>query len=42
LIEIVMRGKIQSGLGQAQYFLAREGYSRKFVEKLVSSPSPAP
>ena len=35
-----MRGKILSGLGQAQYFLTREGYSRQFVEKLGFIPFP--
>jgi len=35
-----MRGKILSGLGQAQYFLTREGYSRQFVEKLGFVPFP--
>jgi hypothetical protein len=30
----IMRGKILSGLGQAQYFLSREGYSRQFQERL--------
>jgi len=40
LIDDVMRGKILSGLGQAQYFLTREGYSRQFVEKLGFIPFP--
>ncbi|MDD2755372.1 MAG: DUF120 domain-containing protein [Methanothrix sp.] len=35
-----MRGKIRSGLGQSQYFLTREGYSRQFVEKLGFIPFP--
>jgi riboflavin kinase len=35
-----MRGKILSGLGQAQYFLTREGYTRQFVEKLGFIPFP--
>jgi riboflavin kinase len=35
-----MHGKILSGLGQAQYFLTREGYSRQFVEKLGFTPFP--
>ncbi len=35
-----MRGKISSGLGQAQYFLTREGYSRQFVEKIGFVPFP--
>ncbi len=35
-----MRGKILSGLGQAQYFLAREGYSRQFQERLGFVPFP--
>jgi riboflavin kinase, archaea type len=33
-----MRGKISSGLGQAQYFLTREGYSRQFSKKLGFVP----
>jgi riboflavin kinase, archaea type len=37
---IFMRGKILSGLGQAQYFLTREGYSRQFTEKLGFVPFP--
>jgi riboflavin kinase len=35
-----MRGKILSGLGQAQYFLTREGYSRQFLESLGFVPFP--
>jgi riboflavin kinase, archaea type len=35
-----MRGKILSGLGQAQYFLTREGYSRQFAKKLGFVPYP--
>jgi riboflavin kinase, archaea type len=35
-----MHGKIVSGLGQAQYFLTREGYSRQFVERLGYLPFP--
>lgn len=35
-----MCGKILSGLGQAQYFLTREGYSRQFMEKLGFVPFP--
>jgi len=35
-----MRGKILSGLGQAQYFLTREGYSRQFLELLGFVPFP--
>ena len=35
-----MRGKILSGLGQAQYFLTREGYSRQFAAKLGFVPFP--
>ncbi len=35
-----MRGKISSGLGQAQYFLTREGYSRQFAKKLGFLPFP--
>jgi riboflavin kinase len=35
-----MRGKIASGMGQGQYFLTREGYSRQFVLKLGFLPFP--
>ncbi|OPY50016.1 MAG: Riboflavin kinase [Methanosaeta sp. PtaU1.Bin112] len=35
-----MHGKILSGLGQAQYFLTREGYSRQFAAKLGFVPFP--
>ncbi|MDD2755376.1 MAG: CTP-dependent riboflavin kinase [Methanothrix sp.] len=35
-----MHGKILSGLGQAQYFLTREGYSRQFLERLGFVPFP--
>ena len=35
-----MRGKILSGLGQGQYFISREGYSRQFVKKLGFVPFP--
>jgi len=35
-----MRGKIASGLGQAQYFISREGYSRQFLEHLGFVPFP--
>lgn len=35
-----MRGKILSGLGQAQYFLTREGYSRQFQACLGFVPFP--
>jgi riboflavin kinase len=35
-----MRGKIASGLGQGQYFISREGYSRQFVEHLGFVPFP--
>ena len=35
-----MRGKIASGLGQAQYFISREGYSRQFLERLGFVPFP--
>jgi len=35
-----MHGKILSGLGQAQYFLTREGYSRQFAKKLGFVPFP--
>jgi riboflavin kinase, archaea type len=35
-----MRGKVSSGLGQAQYFLSREGYCRQFAQKLGFVPFP--
>ncbi|MDD4162056.1 MAG: CTP-dependent riboflavin kinase [Methanothrix sp.] len=35
-----MRGKIASGLGQAQYFLTREGYSRQLLQHLGFVPFP--
>jgi riboflavin kinase len=35
-----MRGKVSSGLGQAQYFLSREGYLRQFKERLGFVPFP--
>jgi riboflavin kinase len=35
-----MRGKIASGLGQGQYFISREGYSRQFLEHLGFVPFP--
>ncbi|MDD1750061.1 MAG: CTP-dependent riboflavin kinase [Methanothrix sp.] len=35
-----MRGKIASGLGQAQYFLTHEGYSRQFLQHLGFVPFP--
>jgi CTP-dependent riboflavin kinase len=35
-----MRGIILSGLGQAQYFLTREGYSRQILERLSFVPFP--
>jgi len=35
-----MRGKILSGLGQGQYFLTCEGYSRQFLERLGFVPFP--
>jgi riboflavin kinase, archaea type len=35
-----MRGKVSSGLGQAQYFLSREGYCSQFLEQLGFIPFP--
>lgn len=35
-----MRGKITSGLGQAQHFLSREGYCRQFEARLGYVPFP--
>lgn len=35
-----MLGKVSSGLGQAQYFLSREGYRRQFKELLGFVPFP--
>jgi len=35
-----MRGKISSGLGQGQYFISKEGYSRQFLQHLGFVPFP--
>ncbi len=35
-----MRGKIAAGLGQGQYFISREGYSRQFLQHLGFVPFP--
>jgi riboflavin kinase, archaea type len=35
-----MHGKISSGLGQGQYFISREGYSRQFLQHLGFVPFP--
>lgn len=35
-----MLGKITSGIGQAGYFLSREGYRRQFLEELGFLPFP--
>lgn len=35
-----MRGKVLSGLGQAQHFLSREGYCRQFEDGLGFVPFP--
>jgi riboflavin kinase, archaea type len=35
-----MRGRISSGLGQGQYFISREGYSRQFLQHLGFVPFP--
>ena len=35
-----MLGKIASGLGQGQYFITREGYSRQFLQHLGFVPFP--
>jgi riboflavin kinase len=35
-----MRGKITSGIGQAQHFLSREGYSSQFESRLGYVPFP--
>ena len=40
MIDDVMRGKIASGLGQGQYFISREGYSRQFLQHLGFVPFP--
>ena len=39
-ISRIMRGKVSSGFGQAQYFLSREGYCSQFLEKLGFVPFP--
>ena len=36
----IMRGKVSSGSGQAQYFLSREGYCSQFLEQLGFIPFP--
>ena len=36
----VMLGKIASGLGQGQFFISREGYSRQFLQHLGFVPFP--
>jgi riboflavin kinase len=35
-----MRGIITAGLGQGQYFISREGYSRQFLDHLGFVPFP--
>ena len=35
-----MHGKISAGLGQGQYFISREGYSRQFLQHLGFVPFP--
>ncbi len=35
-----MLGKISAGLGQGQYFISREGYSRQFLQHLGFVPFP--
>jgi riboflavin kinase, archaea type len=35
-----MRGKISAGLGQGQYFISRDGYSRQFLHHLGFVPFP--
>lgn len=35
-----MRGKIVAGLGQGQYFISREGYTRQFLHHLGFVPFP--
>jgi riboflavin kinase len=35
-----MRGKVSAGLGQGQYFISREGYSRQFLHHLGFVPFP--
>ena len=36
----IMRGKVSSGSGQAQYFLSREGYRSQFLKQLGFIPFP--
>jgi riboflavin kinase len=36
----IMRGKVLAGLGQGQYFISREGYSRQFLHHLGFVPFP--
>jgi riboflavin kinase, archaea type len=35
-----MRGKILAGLGQGQYYISRDGYSRQFLQHLGFVPFP--
>jgi riboflavin kinase, archaea type len=35
-----MRGKISAGLGQGQFYISREGYSRQFLHHLGFVPFP--
>ena len=36
----IMQGKITAGLGQAVFFLSREGYRRQFLEHVGFVPFP--
>lgn len=35
-----IRGRVAAGLGEGQYYISREGYSRQFSEKLGFDPAP--
>ena len=37
---VIMRGKVASGLGEGQYYISREGYSRQFLQHLGFVPFP--
>ncbi len=38
--EVIIRGKIFSGLGEGRYYVSLEGYKRQFEEKLGFTPYP--
>jgi|YelNatPaOPRAMG01_1025707.scaffolds.fasta_scaffold37711_2 riboflavin kinase len=38
--ELVLEGKVFSGLGEGAYYVSQEGYRRQFIEKLGFDPYP--